>query len=149
MLQSRKVEDERDQIHRQKENEEMMKILIEVHSVLGHSEEEIEFFVRIREKRGGLLRNSMKSTGTRFYIFQWIPILYWFVSLLLISHVTWVYMSQSMEYNFHNKFYEEYISVTNTGLITCIYMHVHPREGLRTCISPNGQLIMKYKVTFT
>jgi len=37
MLQSGKVEDERDQIHRQKENEEMMKILIEVHSVLGHS----------------------------------------------------------------------------------------------------------------
>ena len=88
MLQSRKVEDERDQIHRQKENEEMMKILIEVHFVLRHSEEEIEFFVGLREKRGGLLRNSMKSTGTPFCNFQRIPVLYWLVSLLIISLVT-------------------------------------------------------------
>ena len=92
MLQSRKVEDERDQIHRQKENEEMMKILIEVHSVLRHSEEEIEFFVELREKRGRLLRNSMKSKDTPFFKFQRIPILYWFVSVLLISLVPWVYI---------------------------------------------------------
>ena len=103
MLQSRKVEDERDQIHRQKENEEMMKILIEVHSVLRHSEEEIEFFVGLREKRGGLLRNPMKSTGTPFCNFQRIPKLYWSASLLLISLVTWVCKSQSMKCNFHNK----------------------------------------------
>ena len=70
------MEDERDQIHRQKENEETMKILIEVQSVLRHSEEEIEFFVGIREKRGELLRNSMKSTGTPFYNLQRNPVLY-------------------------------------------------------------------------
>jgi hypothetical protein len=70
------VEDERDQIHRQKGNEEMMKILIEVHSVLRHSEEEIEFFVGLREKGGGLLRNPMMSTGTPFCNFQRIPILF-------------------------------------------------------------------------
>jgi hypothetical protein len=51
MLQSRKVEDEREQIHRQKENEEMMKILIEARFVLKHSEEEIEFFVGLRKTR--------------------------------------------------------------------------------------------------
>ena len=97
------MEDERDQIHRQKENEEMMKILIEVHSVLRHSEEEIEFFVGLREKRGGLLRNPMKYTGTPFCNFQRIPKLYWSASLLLISLVTWVCKSQSMKCNFHNK----------------------------------------------
>jgi hypothetical protein len=67
MLQSGKVEDERDQIHRQKENEEMMKILIEVHSVLRYSEKEVEFFVRLREKRDGLLKNPIKSAGTPLY----------------------------------------------------------------------------------
>jgi hypothetical protein len=66
MLQSRKVEDERDQIHRQKGNEEMMKILIEVHSVLRHSWEEIDFFVGLHEKGGRLLRNPMRSTETPF-----------------------------------------------------------------------------------
>lgn len=124
------MEDERDQIHRQKENEEMMKILIEVHSVLRHSKEEIEFFVGLREKRGGLLRNSMKSQGTPFYNFRRILILYWFVSLLLISLVTFVYVSQSMKYNFHNKLYEEYISVTNTGVIACMYVCMYtPGKG--------------------
>jgi hypothetical protein len=123
----------------------MMKILIEVHSVLRHSEEEIEFFVGLREKRGGLLRNPKKSIGTPFCNFQRIPILYWSTSLLLISLVTWVYISQFMKYNFHNKVDEEYISVTNTSLIKRIY--VPPREGLRTFIFPTGQLIMKYRVT--
>ena len=145
MLQSRKVEDERDQIHRQKENEEMMKILIEVHAVLRHSEKEISFFVGLREKRGGLLRNPMKSTGTPFCNFERISILYWSGSLLLISLVSWIYKSQSLKYKFHNKVDEEYISVTKTGLIKCMY--VRPRESLRTSISPAGQLIMKYRVT--
>jgi hypothetical protein len=85
MLQSRKVEDERDQIHRQKENVEMMKILIEVRFLLRNSEEKIEFFVRLREKRGGLLKNPMKSIGTPPYSFQRRLILYWSASLVLIS----------------------------------------------------------------
>jgi len=50
--------------------------------------------------------------------------LYWSVSLLLISLVTWVYKSQSMKYDFHNKVNEEYVSVTNTGLINTLALEM-------------------------
>jgi hypothetical protein len=65
-------------------------------------------------------------------------------SLLVISLVTWVHMLNSMKYHFHNKVDEEYISVTNTSLIKCMY--VRPKECLRTLISPTGQLIRKHSV---
>jgi len=39
-------------------------------------------------------------------------------------------MSQSMKYNFHNKVDEGYISVTNTGLIKCMYVCMYTQGKL-------------------